>query len=38
VDVLPGKTLTFEAVPSRQNANELRAQRFTEGKNVVDLR
>jgi hypothetical protein len=38
VDILPGKTITFQAVPSRQNPNELRAQTYTEGKNLIDLR
>ena len=38
VDIQPGKTLTFEAVPHKQNPNELRAQRYTEGKNLIDLR
>ena len=38
VDVQPGKTLTFEAVVSKQNPSELRAQTFTRGNNTVDLR
>ena len=38
VDVQPGKTLAFEAVVSKQNPNELRAQTFTRGNNSIDLR
>jgi hypothetical protein len=38
VDVQPGKTLTFEAVVSKQNPNELRVQTAMNGKNVVDVR
>jgi hypothetical protein len=38
VDIQPGKTITFQAVTSKQNPNELRAQTYTEGKNVIDLR
>jgi hypothetical protein len=38
VDVQPGKTIVFEAVPSRQNPNDLRIQTVTEGKNVIDVR
>jgi hypothetical protein len=38
VDVQPGKTLTFQAVVSKQNPNLLRVQTVTEGKNVLDVR
>jgi hypothetical protein len=38
VDVQPGKTLTFEAVVSRQNPAEIRLQTFTRGNNTIDLR
>ena len=37
-DVAVGKTLTFEAVVSKQNPNDLRVQTFTVGKNVIDAR
>jgi hypothetical protein len=38
VDVQPGKTLTFEAVVSKQNPTEIRLQTFTRGNNTIDLR
>jgi hypothetical protein len=37
-DVQPGKSLALEAVVSKQNPNELRAQTFTRGNNTIDLR
>ena len=37
-DFKTGKSVTFEAVPSKQNPNELRAQTITKGKNVIDAR
>jgi hypothetical protein len=37
-DVAAGKTLTFEAVPGKQNPNDLRIQTYTVGKNVIDAR
>ena len=33
-----GKTLTFEAVVSKQNPNDLRITTYTVGKNVIDAR
>jgi hypothetical protein len=38
VDVQPGKSLTFEAVVSKQNPTEIRLQTFTRGNNTIDLR
>jgi hypothetical protein len=37
-DVAAGRTLTFEAVPGKQNPNDLRIQTYTVGKNVIDAR
>jgi hypothetical protein len=37
-DFKTGKSVTFEAVPSKQNPNELRARTITKGKNVIDAR
>ena len=37
-DFKTGKSVTFEAVPSKTNPNELRAQTITKGKNVIDAR
>ena len=37
-DFKPGKMVTFTAVPSKQNPNELRVQTILDGKNEVDAR
>jgi hypothetical protein len=37
-EVSPGKTLTFRAVPSRKNPNDLRVETFTMGKDTIDAR
>ena len=37
-DFQVGKMITFEAVASKQNPNELRVQTFTKGNNVIDAR
>jgi hypothetical protein len=37
-DVAVGKTLTFQAVPSKTNANDLRVETYTMGKNVIEAR
>ena len=37
-DVAVGKTLTFEAVLSKQNPTDLRIQTYTVGKDVIDAR
>jgi len=37
-DFKPGKMITFEAVVSKQNPNELRVQTFTKGNNTIDAR
>jgi hypothetical protein len=37
-DVAPGTTLTFQAVVSKQNPNDLRAQTLTMGKTTTDMR
>ena len=37
-DVKPGVAITIEAVPSKQNPNDLRAQIITVGKETVDAR
>jgi hypothetical protein len=37
-DIQPGTAVTFQAVPSRQNPNELRAETVTIGKTTTELR
>jgi hypothetical protein len=37
-DFKPGKMVTFTAVVSKQNPNELRVQTFTKGRNEIDAR
>ena len=37
-DLAKGKTLTFQAVPSKSNPNDLRVQTHTVGKDTVDAR
>jgi hypothetical protein len=37
-DVAVGKTLTFQAVPSKTNPNDLRVETYTVGKNVIEAR
>jgi hypothetical protein len=37
-DLVPGTAISFEAVPSRQHANELRAQTVTVGKTTTEMR
>jgi hypothetical protein len=37
-DVAVGKTLTFQAVPSKTNANDLRVETYAMGKNVIEAR
>jgi len=37
-DLLPGKTLTFEAVVSKKTSTDLRVQTVTKGSNVIDVR
>jgi hypothetical protein len=37
-DFKPGKTITFTAVPSKQNPTELRVQTIMDGKNEIDAR
>jgi hypothetical protein len=37
-DVAPGTSLTFKAVPGKQNANDLRVETLTLGKTTTDMR
>jgi len=37
-DFQPGKTIVFSAVVNKQDANKLRVQTFTKGKNTIDAR
>jgi hypothetical protein len=37
-DVAPGATLTFQAVPSRHSATDLRVQTLTIGKRTAEMR
>jgi hypothetical protein len=37
-DIQPGTAITFQAVPSRRNPNELRAETVTIGKTTTELR
>ena len=37
-DFMPGKTITFEGVVSKQTPTLLRAQTFTKGQRTIDAR